>query len=88
MRKAFMCSLCHRGLLGGALYLDDSSVTYKTQKLTVDKIYRNLVLPRAEIDSLSWKTVVFPIASFRMKDGKTYRFMIFNKKRFCRCYEA
>ena len=49
MNKAFMCSLCHNGILGGALYLDENSVTYKTNKLTVDKAYRNLILPLDEI---------------------------------------
>lgn len=39
MRKAFICSLCHNGIFGGGLYLDSQSVTYRTQKLTVDKKY-------------------------------------------------
>ena len=43
--KSFVCSLCHNGILGGGLYLDSQSLTYKTNKLTVDKKYRNLVLP-------------------------------------------
>ena len=33
MAKAFMCSLCHNGVLGGGLYLDAESVIFKTQKL-------------------------------------------------------
>jgi putative hemolysin len=36
-------------MVGGALYLDENSVTYKTNKLTVDKAYRNLVLPLDKI---------------------------------------
>ena len=40
--KSFVCSLCHNGILGGGLYLDSQSLTYKTNKLTVDKKYRNL----------------------------------------------
>lgn len=47
--KSFVCSLCHNGILGGGLYLDSQSLTYKTNKLTVDKKYRNLVLPMQEI---------------------------------------
>lgn len=43
--KSFVCSLCHNGILGGVLYLDSQSLTYKTNKLTVGKKYRNLVLP-------------------------------------------
>ena len=51
--KAFVCSLCHNGILGGCLYLDSQSLTYKTNKLTVDKKYRNLVLPMQEIKEIS-----------------------------------
>lgn len=61
--KSFVCSLCHNGILGGGLYLDSQSLTYKTNKLTVDKKYRNLVLPMQEIKEISWKWIVFPIAT-------------------------
>ena len=81
-----MCSLCHNGILGGALYFDENSVTYKTNKLTVDKAYRNLVLPQNEIAELTWKWVVFPVATFRMKNGVEYKFIIFNKRRFEKYY--
>ena len=86
MKKSFMCSLCHNGILGGALYLDETSVTYKTNKLTVDKVYKNLVLPLDEIIGLAWKRVVFPIAIFRMKNGTEHKFIIFNKRRFNKYY--
>ena len=82
MRKTFICSLCHNGILGGVLYLDEVSVTYKTNKLTVDKAYRNFILPFDEIAELTWKWVVFPVAIFRMKNGVEYKFIIFNKRRF------
>ena len=82
-----MCSLiCHNGIVGGALYLDENSVTYKTNKLTVDRAYRNLVLPLGEIAELTWKWVVFPIATFRMKNGVEYKFILFNKRRFNKYY--
>ena len=82
-----MCSLiCHNGIIGGALYLDENSATYKTNKLTVDKAYKNLVLPLDEIAELTWKWVVFPVATFRMKNGEEYRLMIFNKARFLKYY--
>lgn len=61
--KSFVCSLCHNGIVGGGLYLDSQSLTYKTNKLTVGKKYRNLVLPMQEIKEISWKWIVFPIAS-------------------------
>lgn len=84
MKKAFMCSLCHNGILGGGLYLDSQSVTYKTQKITVDKKYRNLVLPLREIADITWK---WCIATFHMKNGEEYKIIIFNKPRFRKCYK-
>lgn len=87
MNKSFMCSLCHNGILGGALYLDEASVTYKTNKLTVDKAYKNLILPLDEIAELTWKWIVFPVATFRMKSGVEHKFIIFNKRRFNKCYK-
>ena len=87
MKKSFMCSIiCHNGIVGGTLYLDETSVTYKTNKLTVDKAYRNLVLPIDEITELTWKWVVFPVATFHMKNGTERRFIIFNKCRFNKYY--
>lgn len=87
MRKAFMCSLCHKGILGGGLYLDNQSVTYRTQKLTVDDQYRKLVLPLSDIKEITWKWVVFPVATFWMKSGECYKIIIFNKWRFMRYYQ-
>ena len=87
MKKAFMCSLCHNGILGGILYLDKKTVTYRTNKLTVDKEYRNLILPIDEIAELTWKWVVFQIATFRMENGEKYRILIFNKHRFKKWFQ-
>ena len=49
MGKTFVCSLCRNGIIGGGLYIDEQSITYSTQKLTVSPLYRNLVLPMNEI---------------------------------------
>ena len=80
--KSFICSLCHNGILGGGLYLDSQSLTYRTNKLTVDKKYRNIVLPLQEIEEISWKLILFPLATVSMKNGEQYIFIIFNKPRF------
>ena len=80
--KLFYCSFCHKGILGGCLYLNSQSLTYRTNKLTIDKKYRNLVLPMQEIRDISWKWIVFPIATVNMKNGDIYKFIIFNKSRF------
>ena len=86
MTKTFICSLCHNGILGGALYLEPESVTYKTNKLTVDPKYRNLVLPMGQVRELTWKWIVFPVATFHMENGEDYTFLIFNKCRFEKCF--
>lgn len=80
--KSFICSLCHNGILGGMLYLDGSSLTYKTGKLTVDSKYRNLVLPLSNIKEISWKWMIFPVATVHTRIGEDYKFIIFNKPRF------
>lgn len=82
MKSVFICSLVHNGILGGALYVDEQSITYRTNKVTVSKEYRNLVLPISEIQNVTWKWVVFPIATFHMLDQRTYKIIIFNKWRF------
>ena len=86
MKKYFIVSLVKNGILGGGLCLDTEAVTYKTNKLTVDKKYRNLVLPIREIKEISWKQIVFPVASFLMASGEQYKFIIFNKRRFNKYY--
>ena len=82
MEKTFVCSLVHNGLLGGGLYLDEQSVTYRTNKLTVDKKYRNLVLPLSNIKDITWSNMVFPVATFHMSDGEDVKILIFNKNGF------
>ena len=83
--KSFVCSLCHNGILGGGLYLDSQSLTYKTNKLTVDKKYRNLVLPMQEIKEISWKWIVFPIATVNMKMENYINY--FHKSRFAKWFQ-
>ena len=87
MKKVFMGSLiCPNGILGGGIYLDDVAITFKTNKLTVDKKYRNLVLSLDDICALTWKWRVFPIATIRMTNGEEYKLIIFNQGRFNKFY--
>lgn len=82
MKGVFIASLCHNGILGGGLYLDDNSIIYRTNKLTVDARYRNLVLPLDRLERVEWNWVIFPIATFYMRGGEKFTFIIFNKWRF------
>ena len=87
MSYSFVCSLCHNGLIGGGLFLENGSVVFKTNKLTVNKKFKNLVLPIEEIESITWQWIVFHVATFSMKNGEKYTMIIFNKSRFNKCYE-
>ena len=88
MKKSFACSIiCQGGIVGGSLSIDEKSITYKTNKLTVDKKYRNLVLPLNCIRELSWEWIVFPVATLYMTNGEQYKFIIFNKKGFNEYFE-
>ena len=81
--KVFVCSLCYRGgVLGGALHLDERTLTYKTNKLTVDKKIRNLEMPLEEITEITWKRVLFPLVTVHLKNGEAYQFLMFNKAGF------
>lgn len=73
MRTFFMCSLCHKGILGGGLYLDNQVLTFKTQKLTVSEKYRNFEMPLNNIEEITWKWIIFPVATFKMKSGECYK---------------
>ena len=84
MGKTFVCSLCRNGIIGGGLYIDEQSITYSTQKLTVSPLYRNLVLPMNEIRELSWSQMVVPVAAISMKDGECYKFIIEKRDRSLR----
>lgn len=70
MSSYFLCSLCHNGILGGGLIVDEDTITYKTGKVTVEKRFRNLELRRDDIVSLSWKRYLFPVVTFEMSDGE------------------
>lgn len=87
MKKRFACSLCRNGILGGTLILDESSLAYRTNKLTVDPRLRHLSLPLEKIVGLRWKRFLFPLATFRMENGEEYSFLIFNKSRFQKYFQ-
>ena len=87
MKTSFACSLiCHNGIIGGRVHMEESAIVYKTNKLTVDAKYKNLILPFGEVSVLSWKWILFPIATLQMTSGESYRLIIFNKRGFNRRY--
>lgn len=82
MKKAFVCSFCHKGILGGGLFVTDEAITYKTGKVTVEKRYREFTMRFEDISSISWKWLVFPFVTIRMKNSAECKFLVYNIKGF------
>jgi len=90
-RESFACSIWYRGIgiLGGELLLDNDALTYTIQRKRRDvaEQYWSLVLPLAQIQRITWKRIVFPLAVIHMKNQEEYRIFIFNKRRFNACIQ-
>lgn len=88
MKESFYASLCANGLHGGAVYLLDDGFCFRCQKATIEDIYKNLWIPYDKIQSVrAGKRMLFiPTTVITTRDGWTCRFLIFNRKRFMKCY--
>ena len=83
MEKTYIASLCHQGLLGGGLFLDDESVTYRTGKLQVSPEIRTLRLPFCRIKRVERSKALFlPAVAIGMEDGREWKFVVFGRKSF------
>ncbi len=85
MKKVFVASLCRNGLLGGGIIADDEGITYRTGKLTIPQKFRNLEMKYGEIRAVTKdRLLCLPTVSVTMKDGESYRFLVFGRGAFCR----
>ena len=83
MKKAFYASLFYNGVRGGAIIVNDTAVVYKNQTLTMPDEYKNIVMPFADIDRIDCgRAFLFPTFTIYLKNGKYYKYIIFNRKRF------
>ncbi len=83
MDKTYIASLCYQGLLGGALFLDDERVTYRTEKLQVPPEIRNLALPFCRIKNVEKSKALFlPTLTIQMSDGNAWKFIVFGRDSF------
>lgn len=84
MNKRFVASIVAGGILGGAIVLTDEEFCFFCNKITIADEYKRLRIPYHEIASVSVEMValIFPVAKIVLKNDRTYRFVIFNKKGF------
>ena len=86
MKKAFYASLCYQGARGGAIYVEDESIVYKNQTLTIPNEYKNLVMKVQDIERVEkCSAFIFPAVKIYFNNQRMYKFIIFNRKRFCEC---
>ena len=83
MKDAFIASLFHKGVLGGAICLQSDKVLYRTNKTHLQRNNPNLEIPYYRIKRVEtgW-AFCFPTVTLVMKGGPSYKFIIFNRRRF------
>ncbi len=87
MKECFIASICVHGVQGGAAYLVDNGFWFRCQKTTIEAEHKSLQIPYEKIKSVTaGKRVLFiPTTVIETSDGKTFCFLIFNRKKFNRC---
>lgn len=86
MKVCFAASICVHGVQGGAVYLLDDGFLFRCQKASMEAQYKKLKILYTGIKSVSTgKRVLFvPTTVMETKNGRTYRFLIFRRKKFMR----
>lgn len=87
MKEWFVASICANGLQGGTVYLVDKGFYFLCQKLTIADEYKKLHIPYESIKSISAgkRVLVLPTTVIETRGGRTYRFLIFHRKKFKQC---
>ena len=82
MKSYYLASLCKNGLLGGGLVADETALHYHTNKLTVPPETRHIIMPYEEmLRVVPGRLLCFATLSFSMKDGKTWKYVVFGRRK-------
>ena len=85
MRRLYSVSICREGVLGGSLRIEDHGLRYRTNKLTVSPMLRDLFLAFADIRDIRARWwLILPLVTVEMRDGEVYSFILFGHKAFFR----
>ena len=83
MKSVFVVSLCREGILGGAIYMDDDKMVYRTNKLTVSDKYRNLEMCFEDVTGIvCGRLFLLATVTINLQNKESYRFIVFRKKKF------
>lgn len=82
MRKVFYASLCYKGIRGGAIFVDEDSVEYRNQSLTLPSEYKDIIIKKTDIVKKETGLLcLLPTVTLYTTQTK-YRFVIFHRKKF------
>jgi hypothetical protein len=85
MKHNFYASVCHQGVHGGAIKLTDDYFIFGTKKETIDIEFKILKIDYNSIENIKYSyALFFSIAEISLLGGRTYKFLIFNIRRFKR----
>lgn len=86
MKKYFIASLCREGILGGGIIADSEGFPYRTNKLTVSPSLKKISMSCRDIQAIEkgW-LLCFPTVALHMRNGSSYRLIVFRRNRFCAC---
>ena len=83
MKKVFRSSLCYEGIRGGAITIEEDKVRYRSKVLTLPEEYKDIEMPMDEISGVEKGNMfLFPTVIIRMKNGESYKFVVFSRKQF------
>ena len=85
MRRLYSVSICREGILGGSLRIEDNGLRYRTNKLTVSPMLKNLFMSFADIADIRprwW--LILPLIAVELKNGECYSFILFGQRAFFR----
>lgn len=82
MSKYFIASLVKGGILGGGLVVEETGLTFCTNKLTVAKELRRLALPFARMEQAKtgWM-LCFPTVTLCLTGGESWRLIVFSRRK-------
>lgn len=83
VKKIFIVSLYHKGLIGGKLQINENKIVYSTNKKIIDKKYQKININKKDIIKLEYdKLFILPIVVIKTNQNEIYKFIIFSIKKF------
>lgn len=85
MRTVFRASLCRTGAHGGAVWLLDQALVFKTQKLTLPENLKNFRIPYGDITAVRpCRALFFPAVAIERTGDTPVKLIVWRRRHFLR----